>query len=402
MRNSQVEDRTLDARDHIGHVVLGRVVEHHCEFLAAVARDQIQRPARALTQGGRDRPQAFVAGLVAVAVVEVLETIDVGEQNRDWFALADRHLPDALHVLVEGAAVLDTGQAVACDHLVEQSGLEEPHAARAFVHVDGGRADEIDGDEGEGVVGAFRTADLEGDRSGEIRDEHDRVRDQRVIKDEAGEEVDVQRREQQSGEQEGDAAARRNQLDRDLAQAEDGRGAQHERPIDPMPLRRETCREHDQQHGNDQQNVDQRGQAAPRSPEHHCLERPETQCDRDREAQIRANRDQRIVEMRPAKFGLEFGLQGQPRNARAQLPRIGRVRQVIEGQSAIVTHHFHNTVENAVSPRLEAQLDAKRRRADGDTPSGGAICQLGVTRSSADAAARPGPAAAPPSSYPLR
>ena len=59
-----------------------RVVQHDREFLAAVARGDVQRPARAAAQAPGDLPQAFVAGLVTVVIVVGLEVIDIDQQQR--------------------------------------------------------------------------------------------------------------------------------------------------------------------------------------------------------------------------------------------------------------------------------------------------------------------------------
>ncbi len=61
VRNVQLRDRTLDARQHFRHVLAARLVQHDGELFTAVSGDEIQRPARALAQGYGDRSQAFVA-----------------------------------------------------------------------------------------------------------------------------------------------------------------------------------------------------------------------------------------------------------------------------------------------------------------------------------------------------
>ena len=109
-----------------------RLVQDHGELLAAVARDEIHRPARALAQRHRDRAQALVARLMPVAVVVVLEAIDVDQQHGHPLRVAHRLTPGALDVLIEHAAVLNAGQAVAGDHLAQQRGLQKTHTGWSF------------------------------------------------------------------------------------------------------------------------------------------------------------------------------------------------------------------------------------------------------------------------------
>ena len=67
------------------------VVEQHRELLAAVARGDVDL-ARHFLQHARDAPQHLVADRVAVAVVDLLEVVDVAQQQRDLVVVALRAL----------------------------------------------------------------------------------------------------------------------------------------------------------------------------------------------------------------------------------------------------------------------------------------------------------------------
>ncbi len=94
-----------------------------------------------MTQGYGHGAQALVARLMSIAVVVVLEAIDIDQQHRHTLAFAHRLVPDTLNVLIEHAAVLNAGEAVARHHFAQQGGFEKAHAAGFLVHVDHGGAE---------------------------------------------------------------------------------------------------------------------------------------------------------------------------------------------------------------------------------------------------------------------
>ena len=94
VRNVQFGDGALNARQNLGDVFAARLVQHDCELLAAVARNEVQRPPRALAQGHRNGAQAFISGLMPITIVVVLEAIDVRQQHCDALLFAHRLLPD--------------------------------------------------------------------------------------------------------------------------------------------------------------------------------------------------------------------------------------------------------------------------------------------------------------------
>ena len=97
---------------HVARRLLGRVREDQRELLAAVARRHVPRPAARRAQRRGDLAQAFVAGRVAVGVVEGLEVVDVGEHEGDRSLLAPRAAQLAKEVQVEPAPVGEPGEAV--------------------------------------------------------------------------------------------------------------------------------------------------------------------------------------------------------------------------------------------------------------------------------------------------
>ena len=201
MGNVELGDRALNTRQDLGDVFPAGLVEHQCEFFAAVTCNEIQWPARALTEGNRHGAQAFVARLMPVAVVVVLEAVDVGEQHRHPYFFTHRLLPDTLNVLVEHAPVLDAGQAVARHQFAQQTGFEKPHAADFLVHVDDRRAEYVGGDHRHRVVGKFTPRQLQRRADTEIGKHHDHIRGDRVIKNQPGEEVDENDGQHQAGKQ---------------------------------------------------------------------------------------------------------------------------------------------------------------------------------------------------------
>ncbi len=89
-----------------------RVRQDRHELFAAVACDQVARPAQDARQRSRNQDQAFIAALVAVVVVVGLEVIDVDhdERQRRCAALGAPDL--AIHVHIETAPVRNPGQAI--------------------------------------------------------------------------------------------------------------------------------------------------------------------------------------------------------------------------------------------------------------------------------------------------
>ncbi len=69
------------------------LIQHDRELLAAVARHEVERPARALAERHGNGAQTLVARLVAIMIVVVLEAIDIREQHRNALLLAHRLLP---------------------------------------------------------------------------------------------------------------------------------------------------------------------------------------------------------------------------------------------------------------------------------------------------------------------
>ena len=108
--------KALDAgaellREAAGPVLAGAGEDEH-ELLAPVARGQVSGPVRDGAHRLRHLDQALVSGQVAVAVVEVLEEVDVAEDQGQGRALAGGATPFLLQDLVEPPPIGEPGQGV--------------------------------------------------------------------------------------------------------------------------------------------------------------------------------------------------------------------------------------------------------------------------------------------------
>lgn len=108
------------------------------KFLAAIAAGEIERTPGMPADDGGDRPQAFVAALMAVPVVEQLEMIDVDEQQRHRLLRPLGAVPFAHQHLVEGAPVRQAGQPVLGGELLQRhlGALLIGEVAQRFHHRD--------------------------------------------------------------------------------------------------------------------------------------------------------------------------------------------------------------------------------------------------------------------------
>nr|GEU28650.1 HTH-type transcriptional regulator PtxR, putative [Tanacetum cinerariifolium] len=108
----EVRHRFADQVRHRQRIVLAVRLRDDGEFLAAVARHHVAAAADAARQFGRHLAQDVVAGLVAVAIVVLLEHVHVEHGQRERLAGAARAAPFRRQHFVEAAAVGDAGQAV--------------------------------------------------------------------------------------------------------------------------------------------------------------------------------------------------------------------------------------------------------------------------------------------------
>ena len=96
------------ARDS-GGLLMARAIEQDRELVAAQAHQQVAGP-QVLAQAGADLYQQHVACLVAEAVVDLLEPVQVQQQQRLAPRLGVRHPRACLGV--QGPAVRQAGQVV--------------------------------------------------------------------------------------------------------------------------------------------------------------------------------------------------------------------------------------------------------------------------------------------------
>src|SRR4029079_10800430 len=109
---AQVErpDRRANALAHLDRDRAGRVPQQHGELLAAVTGRDVVLADGADDRAG-DRPQDLVADLVAVAVVEALELVDVDHQDANG-VLGPATPGEQGAELVEIAPIREPGQGV--------------------------------------------------------------------------------------------------------------------------------------------------------------------------------------------------------------------------------------------------------------------------------------------------
>ncbi len=85
--------------------------QHYGHLFTAVTGDEIALAGR-FSQDPRGAAEHFVAGLVAVGVVESLEVVDVAKDQREWPAAPLEFVEVCRHFVVEGPAVRQAGQNV--------------------------------------------------------------------------------------------------------------------------------------------------------------------------------------------------------------------------------------------------------------------------------------------------
>ena len=96
---------------HAGLLAVAQILQQHHELVAAQARHDVAG-AQALLQALGHFAQQRVAGLVAEAVVDELEAVEVDEQHRKLALVATRQREHVVEQLAEHHAVGQPGQAV--------------------------------------------------------------------------------------------------------------------------------------------------------------------------------------------------------------------------------------------------------------------------------------------------
>ena len=109
----------LDALGEVDGVALAlHVLDQDRELVAAQARDEVGRAQHRL-QPARQVHQQLVAGLVAEAVVDQLEAVEVEEHHREALLRMALHARDRAHqLLVEVGAVRQLREAVVVGDVV--------------------------------------------------------------------------------------------------------------------------------------------------------------------------------------------------------------------------------------------------------------------------------------------
>ena len=104
--------------------MVGEVVHQDDELVAAPARHRVARPHRGL-QALRDHAQHLVADVVAEAVVDALEAVEVDEQQRHQAAAADRPGECLLQAVEQQGAVGQAGEEVVGGFVLQAGGDRE-------------------------------------------------------------------------------------------------------------------------------------------------------------------------------------------------------------------------------------------------------------------------------------
>ena len=107
---SSTRARSLSASSARAFLARPRQDEH--ELLSPVTRGQVAGAVGGSAHRAPDLGEAGVSGQVAVAVVEILEEVDVDEDERERGRVAGRTPPFVAQHLVEAAAVGEAGQGV--------------------------------------------------------------------------------------------------------------------------------------------------------------------------------------------------------------------------------------------------------------------------------------------------
>jgi hypothetical protein len=262
---------------------------------------------------------------VAIAVVVILEAVDVRKQHCDALLFAHRLLPNPRDMLIEHAAVLDAGQTVARDHFAQQARLQETQAAGLFVHVGDRRAEQVGGDEGHGAVAELTARQFQHDARGKIGQHYDDVGRNRMVENQPAHEVDEYDAEDHTRDQQRDPAPRGNDLNGGHAQAKDGHDGDGKRRVNPVAMPRETARQTDEQDRNDDENLNAAGGAVELRSQDHRVHRRKCDRDEDCETKVHARVQQVLVEISAPELRLELAVECQPRKSGPQLPRVGRI-----------------------------------------------------------------------------
>src|SRR5262249_40163837 len=114
-RLRQVLDEASGERDGL---LAADVLEQQRELVSAEPGDRVAR-AHDLLEPARDDPQELVAGVVAEAVVDLLEAVEVDEENGDLVLGARRPRKFVVEAVAEESAVGEAGEGVV-ERLVRQ------------------------------------------------------------------------------------------------------------------------------------------------------------------------------------------------------------------------------------------------------------------------------------------
>ena len=104
--------------------MVGEVVHQDDELVAAPARHRVARPHRGL-QALRDHAQHLVADVVAQAVIDALEAVEVDEEHCDQAAAADRSGERLLQSVKQQGAVGQAGEQVVGGFVLQARGDRE-------------------------------------------------------------------------------------------------------------------------------------------------------------------------------------------------------------------------------------------------------------------------------------
>src|ERR1700704_1332039 len=130
MSNGQLRNGCTDRLGHMLGTVERRARQENRKLLAAESRYHIAGTCDERTQCHCNRAQALISGLMAEAIVELLEMICIDHQQRQWRLPVRGNAPLLLEMTVQRTAIGNIRESVErCQH-----GRTRKRVAQVLVH----------------------------------------------------------------------------------------------------------------------------------------------------------------------------------------------------------------------------------------------------------------------------
>ncbi len=293
-------------------------------FLATVARHAVVcAGTRRAADRSRDGAQARVSCLVSVVVVVGLEVIDVEHHDRDNFAIADRLLPDAMDLALEGRAVQQSRESVVGRHFTQHAAFEEGDPVGVLERVAAGAGVEVRAQQQKDLVDRGLRRDVADECRNDEAGERQEVRAQRRLERQAEHEIEEKRREHEPRVDES-----RKRLGSVGGEQHRGEAVEWRKHVDERPVPAVAALRGQHDRGDDERQVhakaDRVGNAVRTGPEQPAVEDRKA----DDRGECQANADAHDASARVAVLGdelpLEFAWKPEPWKSRAQRAGDGR------------------------------------------------------------------------------